>query len=93
MDGLSKANEFITYLASTFQPNTIRKSDVTTNLDDNKPNTFPLVKFPPSICCLQNYVFGKKIMPTDCEEATVLPMFKKDDRSQPANYRPISLIL
>ena len=42
-------NEFNAYFASVFKPNTNIGSDKTTNLNDNKPNTSPLVDHSPFV--------------------------------------------
>jgi hypothetical protein len=41
---------------------------------------------------LFNKSLRKKSFPSYWKEEHVLPLFKKDDRSLPSNYRPVSLL-
>ena len=43
-------------------------------------------------CCFRlHWTRGFGIVPPDWKEANVVPLYKKDDRTNPGNYRPISL--
>ena len=43
------------------------------------------------IAKLYNYSLSTGMIPTDWKEATVIALFKKGNRSEPGNYRPVCL--
>ena len=45
-----------------------------------------------TICAIFNYSLENKIFPLKWTIARVMLSFKKDDKSKPSNYRPISLL-
>ena len=44
------------------------------------------------ICILMNKSFEEGIFPDIWKIANVIPIFKKEDKSQPSNYRPVTLL-
>ena len=77
-------------------------AEVLRNLDPNKacgPDSIPnrllrniADKIGPSMCRLFNLSLSYGIMPDNCKLANITDVFKKDDPTLSANYRPISLL-
>ena len=44
------------------------------------------------LCILMNGFFDEGIFPDTLKLANVIPIFKKGDKSQPSNYRPVALL-
>ena len=44
------------------------------------------------LCILMNRSFEEGIFPDIWKIANVIPIFKKGDKSQPSNYRPVALL-
>ena len=44
------------------------------------------------LCILMNRSFDEGIFPDTWKLANVIPIFKKGDKSQPCNYRPVALL-
>ena len=44
------------------------------------------------LCILMNRSFSEGIFPDTWKLANVIPIFKKGDKSQPSNYRPVALL-
>ena len=44
------------------------------------------------LCILMNRSFEEGIFPDIWKFANVIPIFKKGDKSQPSNYRPVALL-
>ena len=44
------------------------------------------------LCILMNISFEEGIFPDIWKIANVIPIFKKGDKSQPSNYRPVALL-
>ena len=44
------------------------------------------------LCILMNRSFSEGIFPDTWKLANVIPIFKKGDKSQPFNYRPVALL-
>lgn len=53
-------------------------------------NTFAVVG--PHLCHIVNSSLRTGIVPQEWKEALVIPLFKRGDRDDPANYRPISIL-
>jgi len=70
-----------------------RREDKATGADDISPRL--LVEINDTICHLLTAIFHKSlqsgVVPDDWKLANVTPIYKKDNRNQPCNYRPISL--
>ena len=45
-----------------------------------------------SLCILMNRSYDEGIFPDIWKLANVIPIFKKGDKSQPSNYRPVALL-
>ena len=45
-----------------------------------------------SLCILMNRSLSEGIFPDTSKLANVIPIFKKGDKSQPSNYRPVALL-
>ena len=43
------------------------------------------------IAKLYNFSLSTGVVPTDWKEATITALFKKGNRSEPGNYRPVNL--
>ena len=69
------------------------RSDKATGADSISPRL--LVEISKEICHPLTIIFNKSLkesrVPSDWKEANVCPIFKKGSRSQPGNYRPVSL--
>ena len=44
------------------------------------------------LCILMNRSFSEGIFPDTWKLSNVIPIFKKGDKSQPSNYRPVALL-
>ena len=44
------------------------------------------------LCILMNISFEEGIFPDMWKIANVIPIYKKGDKSQPSNYRPVALL-
>ena len=44
------------------------------------------------LCILVNRSFEEEVFPDIWKFANVIPIFKKGDKSQPSNYRPVALL-
>ena len=44
------------------------------------------------LCILMNRSFDEGVFPDTWKLASVIPIFKKGDKSQPCNYRPVALL-
>ena len=94
----SKSNNQLVYVAVSEQD----VKDVLSNLVINKANgpdevSHRLLKETrETICKPLTILFNKsiqhKVYPKLWKQATVMPLFKKGDKSMPSNYRPVSLI-
>ena len=60
-------------------------------LDLTKFQPFFCFEFAPSLAMIYKASLGQGQLPQEWKHANIVPIYKKDDRSSPLNYRPVSL--
>ena len=62
---------------------------------DNIPAYFLRIAAPnvaPYLQCFIEFAFVNSIFPESCTRAKIIPIHKKGDKTNPNNYRPISIL-